>query len=60
LYEILGVAEDCKNETLRLAFVHLAKRFHPDSGTQEADTVRFSQVLYHKNYYIIYYITLIF
>jgi len=38
---------DCKNESLRLAFVHLAKRFHPDNRTQEANTVKFSQVLYH-------------
>lgn len=44
LYEILGVAEDCEDETLRLAFVHLAKRFHPDSGMPEADPVRFSEI----------------
>ncbi|EFN74919.1 DnaJ-like protein subfamily C member 28 [Camponotus floridanus] len=44
LYEILGVAEDCEDETLRLAFVHLAKRFHPDSGTPEANAVRFSEI----------------
>ncbi|RLU23680.1 hypothetical protein DMN91_003886 [Ooceraea biroi] len=44
LYETLGVTEDCEDETLRLAFVHLAKRFHPDSGAPEADTVRFSQI----------------
>lgn len=43
-YEILGVAEDCEDETLRLAFVHLAKRFHPDSGTPEADAIRFSEI----------------
>ncbi|XP_028048468.1 dnaJ homolog subfamily C member 28 isoform X2 [Monomorium pharaonis] len=44
LYETLGVAENCEDETLRLAFVHLAKRFHPDSGAPEADAVRFSQI----------------
>ncbi|XP_011694014.1 PREDICTED: dnaJ homolog subfamily C member 28 isoform X2 [Wasmannia auropunctata] len=44
LYETLGVAENCEDETLRLAFVHLAKRFHPDSGTPEADAVRFSEI----------------
>ncbi|KAL0104820.1 hypothetical protein PUN28_016454 [Cardiocondyla obscurior] len=43
-YETLGVAENCEDETLRLAFVHLAKRFHPDSGTSEADAVRFSEI----------------
>jgi len=56
LYETLGVAENCRDEILRLAFVHLAKRFHPDSGTQEADTVRFSQVLYYIIGNIILYI----
>ncbi|EGI60273.1 PREDICTED: dnaJ homolog subfamily C member 28 isoform X1 [Acromyrmex echinatior] len=44
LYETLGVAENCEDETLRLAFVHLAKRFHPDSGTPEADAIRFSEI----------------
>ncbi|TGZ54921.1 dnaJ homolog subfamily C member 28 [Temnothorax longispinosus] len=44
LYETLGVAESCEDETLRLAFVQLAKRFHPDSGAPEADAVRFSEI----------------
>ncbi|XP_072765097.1 dnaJ homolog subfamily C member 28 [Anoplolepis gracilipes] len=44
LYEILGVTEDCEDETLRLAFVYLAKRFHPDSGTPEANAIRFSEI----------------
>lgn len=44
LYQTLGVNEDCEDETLRLAFIHLAKQFHPDSGTPEADAVRFSEV----------------
>lgn len=44
LYETLGVTENCEDETLRLAFVHLAKRFHPDSGASEADAVRFSEI----------------
>ncbi|XP_018051893.1 PREDICTED: dnaJ homolog subfamily C member 28 [Atta colombica] len=44
LYETLGVAENCEDETLRLTFVHLAKRFHPDSGTPEADAIRFSEI----------------
>ncbi|XP_020298854.1 dnaJ homolog subfamily C member 28 isoform X2 [Pseudomyrmex gracilis] len=44
LYKTLGVAEDCEDETLRLAFVNLAKRFHPDSGTLDANAVRFSEI----------------
>lgn len=43
-YETLEVAEDCEDETLRLAFVQQAKRFHPDSATSEADAVKFSAV----------------
>lgn len=43
-YQTLGVTEDCEDETLRLAFVHLAKRFHPDSGTNEASALRFSEI----------------
>lgn len=43
-YETLGVTENCEDETLRLAFVYLAKRFHPDSGTSEASSVRFSEI----------------
>ncbi|XP_066593906.1 dnaJ homolog subfamily C member 28 isoform X2 [Prorops nasuta] len=44
LYDILGVREDCDDETLRLAFVYLAKRFHPDSGTSEASDNKFSEI----------------
>ncbi|XP_001602711.2 dnaJ homolog subfamily C member 28 [Nasonia vitripennis] len=43
-HQILGVAEDCADEVLRLAFVNLAKRFHPDSGTKEANATRFSEI----------------
>lgn len=43
-YRILGVSENCNDEVLRLAFVHLAKKFHPDGGTQHADPTRFSEV----------------
>ncbi|XP_024941838.1 dnaJ homolog subfamily C member 28 [Cephus cinctus] len=43
-YEILGVSEDCEDETLRLAFVHLAKKFHPDGRSSEADPVRFTEI----------------
>lgn len=51
LYQTLGVTEDCEDEALRLAFVYLAKRFHPDSGTPEADAVRFSEVTLQKRAY---------
>ncbi|CAK9796437.1 DnaJ homolog subfamily C member 28 [Anthophora plagiata] len=43
-YQVLEVPEDCEDETLRLAFVYQAKRFHPDSGTSEANAVKFSEI----------------
>ena len=43
-YQALEVSEDCEDEALRLAFVYLAKRFHPDSGTSEANAVKFSEI----------------
>ncbi|XP_076674408.1 dnaJ homolog subfamily C member 28 [Andrena cerasifolii] len=43
-YQTLEVAEDCEDETLRLAFVHLAKQFHPDSGTPQASAIKFSEI----------------
>ncbi|XP_043258651.1 dnaJ homolog subfamily C member 28 [Colletes gigas] len=43
-YKTLEVSEDCEDETLRLAFVYLAKRFHPDSGTSEANAIKFSEI----------------
>lgn len=43
-YQTLEVAEDCEDETLRLAFVHLAKQYHPDSGTPQASAIKFSEV----------------
>ncbi|XP_053987694.1 dnaJ homolog subfamily C member 28 [Hylaeus volcanicus] len=43
-YKTLEVSEDCEDEVLRLAFVYLAKRFHPDSGTSEANATKFSEI----------------
>ncbi|KOC60560.1 DnaJ like protein subfamily C member 28 [Habropoda laboriosa] len=43
-YQTLEVPEDCEDETLRLAFVYQAKRFHPDSGTSEANAIKFSEI----------------
>ncbi|CAG5090014.1 Similar to Dnajc28: DnaJ homolog subfamily C member 28 (Mus musculus) [Cotesia congregata] len=43
-YETLGLKEDCEDEDLRLAFVHLAKQYHPDSGSSRADSMKFSEV----------------
>ncbi|XP_076183323.1 dnaJ homolog subfamily C member 28 [Ptiloglossa arizonensis] len=43
-HKTLEVSEDCEDEVLRMAFVSLAKRFHPDSGTAEASATKFSEI----------------
>ncbi|KAH0561381.1 hypothetical protein KQX54_016499, partial [Cotesia glomerata] len=43
-YETLGLREDCEDEDLRLAFVHLAKQYHPDSGSSRANSMKFSEI----------------
>ncbi|XP_026672393.1 dnaJ homolog subfamily C member 28 [Ceratina calcarata] len=43
-YQTLEVAEDCEDETLRLAFVYQVKKFHPDSGTSEANAAKFTEI----------------
>jgi hypothetical protein len=41
----LGLVQDeCSGEDIRAAYISLAKRYHPDSGTKEADTDRFITV----------------
>lgn len=36
LYQILGVAEDAPEETLKLAYRRLAKKYHPDAHPDDA------------------------
>ncbi|GFG29982.1 hypothetical protein Cfor_11764 [Coptotermes formosanus] len=43
-YRILGVSSDCDQEQVRQAFLNMVKRYHPDSGSSEADTDRFHLV----------------
>ncbi|XP_057321959.1 dnaJ homolog subfamily C member 28 isoform X1 [Microplitis mediator] len=43
-YETLGLKENCEDEDLRLAFVHLAKQYHPDSGSSSANSNKFSEI----------------
>lgn len=44
-YEILGLEEGCDQEQIRLAYLALVKRFHPDSGSKEASAEKFHEVL---------------
>lgn len=42
---ILGVAEDCQSEsTVRNAYIKLAKKYHPDSGSPDASASKFQEV----------------
>lgn len=43
-FAILGVPSDCDQEQVRQAFLNMVKRFHPDSGSPEANTDRFHLV----------------
>jgi len=43
-FTILGVSSDCDQEQVRQAFLNMVKRFHPDSGSPEANTDRFHLV----------------
>lgn len=40
-FTILGISSDCDQEQVRQAFLNMVKRFHPDSGSPEANTDRF-------------------
>ncbi|XP_033334078.2 dnaJ homolog subfamily C member 28 isoform X1 [Megalopta genalis] len=43
-YQSLDVPENCEDEALKLAFVQLAKRYHPDSGSPEASSSKFMEI----------------
>ena len=43
-YNILEVGPECDDSEVREAYLSLAKRFHPDSDSKHADTVKFAQI----------------
>jgi len=43
-YEILGVDEDASQKEIKKAFRRKAKKYHPDSGSEEADEERFKEI----------------
>lgn len=43
-YEILNVSSDSDQDTVRLAYINLVKKVHPDSGCDEASAERFAEV----------------
>lgn len=44
LYAVLGIPRIADGEEIKQAYRSLAKRFHPDSGTDEASTERFQAI----------------
>ncbi len=43
-YSVLCVTEECDEAELRQAYLTLAKKYHPDSGSQTAHPHKFTQV----------------
>ena len=43
-YSLFNLTQDCSEEELREAYLHLAKQYHPDSGTSTACPRKFSQI----------------
>lgn len=48
-YNILGVSEDSDQEKIRATYLELVKRYHPDSGTSDADSNKFQEVKFNNN-----------
>lgn len=44
----MGVKVESDQETVRQAFLKLVKRFHPDSGSSEADPQKFQEVSFES------------
>lgn len=43
-YEILNINENSDQEEIRSAYLKLVKRYHPDSGSEEANADKFQQI----------------
>ncbi|XP_018561108.1 dnaJ homolog subfamily C member 28 [Anoplophora glabripennis] len=43
-YQLLEIDENSDQEQIRAAYLKLVKRYHPDSGTEEANTDKFHEV----------------
>ncbi|XP_050023281.2 dnaJ homolog subfamily C member 28 [Dermacentor andersoni] len=43
-YEVLGVGEDSSMKEVKEAFVQLARKYHPDSGSDTASAAKFDEI----------------
>ena len=43
-YAALGLKEDCDASEINKAYIGLAKKYHPDSGSPDADPLKFVTV----------------
>lgn len=46
-YHTLGLKSNADQEQVRKAFIALCKKYHPDSGSPEADSQKFHEVRFH-------------
>jgi len=43
-FKVLGIDESSDQEQIRMAYLELVKRYHPDSGTEEANVDKFQEI----------------
>lgn len=44
-YDVLGIPQDANSQTIKSAYYHMARRFHPDKNPETSDIVNESIAL---------------